>query len=168
MKKRFLNTIIAGTLALSFTLTSCIGSFPLFNKLRTWNEGIGAKGVNELVFLAFLIIPVYEVAGLADLLVLNSIEFWTGDNPVACGTKKIKTPDGTYLVKCDAKGYDIIQENGKTTRLDFCVEEQTWSVVNPETGNSRVLFAIDPDGTVSLPQPDGTPLVLPQSLMAAR
>lgn len=169
MKKTFTRSLIAATLALSFTLTSCIGSFPLFNKLRTWNEGIGAKGVNELVFLALLIVPVYEVAGLADLLVLNSIEFWTGDNPVARGTKKITTPDGTYLVKCDAKGYDIIMENGKTTRLDFCIDDKSWSVVNPATGESRLLFAYNPDGTLSIPQSlDATPLIVPQTLLAAR
>lgn len=50
--------------------------FSLTNKLLTWNRQVGSKFVNELVFFALWILPVYEVSGLADLLVLNSIEFW--------------------------------------------------------------------------------------------
>ena len=118
--------LIAGT---SMVFTSCIGSFGLTNKLMSWNRHIGPKFANELVFIAFWILPVYEVTALADLLVINSIEFWSGSNPVACGTKKIDTEHGTYLVKCDGKGYDIIDDTtGQTVRLDFLEEEQTWAV----------------------------------------
>lgn len=94
----------------------------------SWNETVGNKFVNELVFVAFWILPVYEVSSLADLLVINSIEFWSGNNPVACGTKKIDTDHGTYLVKCDGKGYDITDPQGQVVRLDFLEEEQTWCV----------------------------------------
>ena len=62
----------------AFLFSSCIGSFGLHTKLRQWNEGISNKFVNELVFLAFNIIPVYGVCYLADALVINSIEFWSG------------------------------------------------------------------------------------------
>lgn len=155
MKRNLIRTAVVCAVLCSFSLTSCIGSFPLFNKLRTWNENVGAKGVNELVFLAFWVLPVYEVAALADLVVLNSIEFWGGDNPVAKGTKKIETENGTYLVKCDGKGYDIIDYNGRNVRLDFCVEENTWSVIVPETGEEYFLFGwVDADH-VKMPLPSG-------------
>ena len=65
--------LLAGT---SLVFTSCIGSFGLTNKVLSWNRNIGSKFVNELVFLAFWILPVYEVTALADVLVINSIEFW--------------------------------------------------------------------------------------------
>ena len=70
--------------------SSCIGSFSLTNKLLAWNKTVGNKFVNELVFFAFWVLPVYEVSALADVLVLNSIEFWSGGNPVAKGTKVIE------------------------------------------------------------------------------
>jgi len=62
----------------------CIGSFPLFHKLLDWNMQIHeSKWVNWIVFALFWIVPVYEiVAGLVDLFVLNSIEFWTGTSPL--------------------------------------------------------------------------------------
>ncbi len=89
MKKKYLTLAVATLLAGSM-LTSCIGSFSLTNKLLSWNHQVSNKFVNELVFFAFWIIPVYEVTALADVLVLNSIEFWSGSNPIACGkTMKI-------------------------------------------------------------------------------
>jgi hypothetical protein len=83
MKKKSYTLLLSATLASSLLFSSCIGSFGLSNRLLEWNKNIDSKFVNELVFIAFWIIPVYEVAALADVLVLNSIEFWSGSNPVA-------------------------------------------------------------------------------------
>ena len=113
----------------SLLFSSCIGSFALTKSVMNWNHGVGSKFVNELVFVAFWILPVYEVTALADLLVLNSIEFWSGTNPMEASTKVIDTEKGRYLVVCDGKGYTITHEpTGKSTRLDFNVKNQTWSV----------------------------------------
>ncbi len=86
-------------------LQSCIGSFALTNKILSWNNQVGSKFVNELVFFAFWILPVYEVTSVADLLVLNSIEFWSGNNPVEAYTKTVETEHGRYLIACDETGY---------------------------------------------------------------
>ncbi len=51
MKKKYLGMAIALTLAGSMMFSSCIGSFRLSNKLMSWNQTIGSKFVNELVFL---------------------------------------------------------------------------------------------------------------------
>ena len=132
MKKNVLTVALICTICGALTLPSCIGSFTLTNKLLSWNQQIGNKFVNELVFFAFWILPVYEVSGLADIIVLNSIEFWSGSNPVAKGTKVINGNDGKYLVKCDGKGYTIKSENdGSIVRLDFDTEEQSWSYSIP-------------------------------------
>ena len=83
MKKRILNGALVAVLCASMlTSTGCIGSFSLTNRLLGWNKTVGNKFLNELVFFAFWVLPVYEVTGLADLLVLNSIEFWSGRNPM--------------------------------------------------------------------------------------
>ena len=85
----------------AFLFSSCIGSFALHGKLLSWNQGVSNKFVNELVFLAFNIIPVYGVCYLADALVINSIEFWSGNNPLASigDVKKVKGENGNYLVE---------------------------------------------------------------------
>lgn len=155
MKKNFLTVALICTLCGALTLPSCIGSFGLTNKLLTWNRHIDNKFVNELVFFAFWILPVYEVSGLADLLVLNSIEFWSGSNPVAKGKKVINGNDGRYLVECDGKGYTITSENdGSVARLDFNENERSWSYT--ANGESHTLFTFVDDTHVRMPAADGS------------
>ena len=156
MKKNVLTVAVICTLCGALTLPSCIGSFTLTNKLLSWNNQIGEKFVNELVFFAFWILPVYEVSALADILVLNSIEFWSGSNPVAKGTKVIDGNDGKYLVKCDGKGYTIKSVNdGSVVRLDFNDDDKSWSYSIPG-GEKHTLFTFVDDTHISLPAPDGT------------
>ena len=156
MKKNVLTVAVICTLCGALTLPSCIGSFTLTNKLLSWNNQIGEKFVNELVFFAFWILPVYEVSALADILVLNSIEFWSGSNPVAKGTKVIDGNDGKYLVKCDGKGYTIKSVNdGSVVRLDFNDDDKSWSYSIPG-GEKHTIFTFVDDTHISLPAPDGT------------
>ena len=99
MKKTILTAALAALLLSS--LTSCMGKFALTRNLYAWNDQVSNKFVNEIIFVAFWILPVYEVCGIADLLVLNTIEFWRGDNPITASTKAIDTAHGRYLVVCD-------------------------------------------------------------------
>ena len=154
MKKTYFTVGLVCLLSASLLGTSCIGSFQLTNKLLSWNRQIGNKFVNELVFFAFWVLPVYEVSALADVLVLNSIEFWSGTNPVASGTKVIEGNDGRYLVNCDGKGYTITSEtDGSVVRLDFDSDEQSWSV-NIDGERHTFLTFVD-DTHVSMPGTDG-------------
>ncbi|MDO4319295.1 MAG: DUF3332 domain-containing protein [Bacteroidales bacterium] len=155
MRKTYLTVALVCTLAGSMMMSSCIGSFTLTNKLLNWNSHIGSKFVNELVFFAFWILPVYEVSALADVLVLNSIEFWSGENPVAKGTKVIEGNDGRYLVKCDGKGYTIKSEtDGSIVRLDFHADDKSWSVKLPD-GEDQTIFTFVDDTHISVPTPSG-------------
>ncbi len=155
MKKRYIS-VAAVMLALgSLGFQSCIGSFALTNKVIGWNKQVGNKFVNELVFFAFWILPVYEVTALADLIVINSVEFWSGNNPLTASTKVIESEQGRYLVKCDGKGYDIIHEStGIKTRLAFDVPTQTWSM-ETEKGSYPFMTMVDP-GHVKMITPDGS------------
>ena len=126
MKKVFLSIALASTLFLS----SCIGSFGLTNMYYDWNNSISNKFVNELVFFATAcLVPVYGVCIFVDGVVLNSIEFWTGSNPVAAKTDVINTENGQYIVKSDENGYTITK--GEET-VQFINENGTWFVVNGE------------------------------------
>lgn len=129
MRKTFLTVATACLLLASTGMTSCLGSFQLFNKLLAWNSTIDNKFVNELVFIVLNIVPAYEVAYIADLLVLNSIEFWSGESALAQAPKVIEGSDSKYLVETDTKGYTITNLTDNTkVRLDFDTESRTWSV----------------------------------------
>ena len=156
MKKKSFIAATAVSLCAALMMSSCIGSFGLTNKILKWNKQVGSKFVNELVFFSFWILPVYEVCALADILVINSIEFWSGSNPVAKGKKVIEGEDGRYLVECDGSGYTITSENdGSVVRLNFDAEEQTWSVAT-EDGIEYPLMTFVDDTHVRMVAPDGT------------
>lgn len=129
MRKRFLYAGVVAVLISSMTLSSCIGSFKLTGNVMNWNNHIGSKFVNELVFFAFWVLPVYEVTALADILVINSIEFWSGRNPLTASVKAVDTDHGRYLITCDGKGYTVTHEqSGESYRLDFIESTQTWEL----------------------------------------
>lgn len=69
-------------LALGAGFTSCYGSFALTKKVYQFNGSLGNKWIKSL-FVFVLGAPVYGVSGLADAVIFNLVEFWTGSNPVA-------------------------------------------------------------------------------------
>lgn len=145
-------SMIAGA---SLTLTSCLGSFSLTNRVIAWNQQVSNKFVNELVFFAFWILPVYEVTALADLLVINSIEFWSGNNPMSASTKAIDTDHGRYLIDCDGKGYDItFLPTGEKTRLEFIEESNSWAV-KTATGDMLPFMTFMDDSHIKVLTPEG-------------
>ena len=85
--------LAAVALGLTVSLTSCIGPNKLWNSVLSWNSTVTeSKFANELIFLGLHFVPVYQIAFAADGLILNSIEFWGGENPV---TKPAEfTPQG--------------------------------------------------------------------------
>lgn len=157
MKKISLKMAAAALICSSFMLSSCIGSFALHNRLLTWNQGIGNKYINELVFLAFNIVPVYPVCYLADALVINSIEFWSGSNPMASigDVKKVQGENGNYLVTTLENGYSIVKEGDENIQmaLIYDAESSTWNVV--ADGVSTQLLKMNNDGTAELALQNG-------------
>ena len=155
MKKTYLTTAIVLALASSTLFSSCIGKFALTNKVLAWNKQIGNKFVNALVFVGFHILPVYELSFLADVLVINSIEFWSGDNPVTASTKVIDGKDAKYLVKCDKSGYTITNLTDKSVaRLDFDKSDNSWSI-NANGKSTKFMQFVD-DSHVKMITPDGS------------
>jgi hypothetical protein len=66
----------------------CTGSFMLTKKVYNFHRQQEGKWVDELVFLGVVIIPVYGLATLGDAIIFNSIEFWSGENPIKASSKE--------------------------------------------------------------------------------
>lgn len=170
--KKNKTVLVCAMLSGSVLFSSCIGSFGLWNSLKDWNQGVSNKFVNELIFLAFHIVPVYEVAYLADILVLNSIEFWSGSSPVASigEVKTVQGENGEYLVKTNEDGYTISKKGEeKSVDLVYNKEKNTWNAV--ADGQSFELVKINEDGTATMNLQNGTSMtVVPdaQGVAAAR
>lgn len=74
--------LLAGLLALGLT-SSCLGPDNLYHSVKNWNADLsGDDWVNELVFLGFIVVPVYPIALIGDVLVFNTIGYWSGDETI--------------------------------------------------------------------------------------
>jgi hypothetical protein len=81
--------VAAGVLACFMTATTaCYGPFNLTKNVYHWNSGIKGSGevsdkwMKEFVFFGMIVVPVYMLSALLDGFIFNSIQFWSGDNPV--------------------------------------------------------------------------------------
>ena len=75
--------------ALGVLVSGCYGPFNLTRRLYHWNGQVGDKWENEFVFLILAFLPVYGLVTFGDAVVFNSMEFWTGKNPVEPPTAKL-------------------------------------------------------------------------------
>ena len=157
MRKNHLIIATVVALSASMMMQSCIGSFALYNKVKTWNEHVGDKFVNELVFVAMWVLPVYELCFAADLFILNSIEFWSGSNPALAqaDAKVVDGKDAQYLVARNEGGYTITNMTTKqVTRFNFNAQDNSWSVEN--NGQEVKLFNYVDDTHVNVLTRDGS------------
>ena len=149
--KSFLLIMIA-----SVVMSSCIGSFGLFNKVLDWNkDATGNKFLNELIFI--VISPAYVLCGTADLLVLNTIEFWSGSNPLAENvgkTESIMGSDGKlYAVTTLKDGYEIKDADGNVMNFTYNEKDNTWAV--EKDGTTTVLLKMKGNDTAQIYLPGG-------------
>ena len=136
MKILFLAALLG---SVSVTQTSCMGSFGLTNKVYDWNKNIGGKWVNELVFLVLLIVPVYEISFFIDGIILNSIEFWTGSNPVSMKAgdveeQLVKGEDGNQYKITATKNQFAVEaltgdQKGAVEAMRFSPETNSWTLI---------------------------------------
>ncbi|PSU81956.1 hypothetical protein CTM93_14340 [Photobacterium phosphoreum] len=93
MKKFALKAVVIAVLAT--TLTGCIGQMGV-SKVVTKANLSAVDNRYGRAGLYVLLSPVYGIAATADLFIFNSIEFWTGKNPItgkspAVADMKLKT-----------------------------------------------------------------------------
>ena len=128
----------------SFSSISCYGNFSLVKKLYNWNGTIENKFAKSAATWIMFIIPVYGVAGFIDFVILNVIEFWSGENPVtmSAGDKEVQyvEKDGkTYQITATKNRFDIV-EQGKDNPVSLIYQESdmSWYV---ESGQERIKVA---------------------------
>ena len=158
--KKSKTSLVVALLSGSILFSSCIGSFKLWNGVKEWNQGLSNKFVNELVFIALNIVPVYGIAYFADVVVLNTIEFWTGSNPVASNeVKEVKGENGNYLVQSNENGYTITNKaDNQSMDLVYNKDTKTWSAV---TDNESVeLIQMNDNGTATINMQNGTSMTV--------
>ncbi|RYE82709.1 MAG: DUF3332 family protein [Myxococcales bacterium] len=155
-RRRMLGAI--GALA-ALSATGCFGGFNLTRKLYGFNASVSNKFARWLVFLLLVIIPIYGLFIFIDVLLLNTIEFWTGSNPVS-GKRDIG--DGHMLA------FTILPERPDVVRVEHSRHGKVKRVIHArrhEDGITLLGPTLEPlarvrqtaDG-VAIERPDGAVL----------
>ena len=146
MKKLFLALALTGVM---ISQTGCFGEFGLTRKVYEFNQGVGGKFVNQIVFWAMCVIPVYEVAGMLDVIIFNTIEFWTGSNPVAMapGETEVQyaTVDGHQFRMTAQQNYFSVEEltaNGYEMRNEFRFNKDA-NELSISNGSETQVYAVN-------------------------
>ena len=106
-------------LVLGTALVQCVGRMALTLRVHAYVMGIQNKWLSWFAFLVCVILPVYGIAILADTIVLNSMEFWTGENPLARGAN----PPQKEFVREEQSGDERVVfrygDYGRTLEIEF-------------------------------------------------
>jgi Domain of unknown function (DUF3332) len=133
---------IAGLL-LASSLTGCMGHNALTAKALKFNlSATEGRWGREGLFFGMFIIPVYPIFKLLDLLLFNSIEFWSGSNPLNGRSPLVDIPKSD-LHKLGLDNVEIAQverldehranlyvefENGDRVTFDVLRDRDTYTI----------------------------------------
>lgn len=144
--------------------TACYGPFNLTRNVYQWNSNIkGSSEVNEkwmkeFVFFGMIIIPVYMFSALLDAFIFNSIQFWSGSNPVKAddtggdgATRVVRLGGLTVTMAESDRGTAVTYErNGIVERRATIETNATGYRLIDETGALLAEAEKGQDGSVTL------------------
>ena len=151
-------------LCIGVLVSGCYGPFNLTRRLHHWNGQVGGKWANEIVFLVLIWLPVYSLASLGDGLIFNSIEFWTGDNPIdppmagapRTTTKTLAQGDQKVILErtdsVDGRHMNVTMLKGDAVTQQFSLEASIDGPTLMKDASGTVLGTAQtlPDGTLVL------------------
>lgn len=127
-----------GLVAISVLMASsgCYGSFEVTKKVYKWNGQVTKdKWSQSILFFGLAVFQVYTFTLFVDGVVLNTVEFWTGDNPLAMNegdsdSQIVVSGDNTYQITATKNKFEITQtqgaQEGKSVSLVYHEDESTW------------------------------------------
>jgi hypothetical protein len=173
MKRKLISgLLLASILFTGFVQTSCMGKFILLKQLYKWNENAtGNKFLDNILFWILNFVPVYAFVAIVDAAILNLIEFWTGENPMAMNEgdrreKKIKNGDDEFLAIATRNRMEV--SFGKADPRNFAIvflpETKSWIL---ETDEKTICMAKELDNNqIALNQVDGSRIVTDRNFSA--
>ena len=144
--------------------TACYGPFNLTKSVYNWNNGIKGSGevnekwMKELVFFGMIVVPVYMFSALLDAFIFNSIQFWSGNNPIKASdldddgqTKVAQVGDLTMRWTSTSEGATVTYErHGIVERRATIVSSATGYRLFDERGMTLAEAEYAADGTLTL------------------
>ncbi len=148
---------IAVVLIVAFFTTGCTGSFNLTRKVYNFHRSQSDKWSDELLFLVVALLPVYSLATLADAIIFNSIEFWTGKNPVDMSandpsSRIVQNGSDKYKMSFNTKNGQVSLTNMAQAGNHGIIFERTDNTITAKNESGKVLYSSvqNQDGGVSI------------------
>ena len=144
--------------------TACFGPFNLTRTVYHWNNGIKGSGevnekwMKEFVFFGMIIVPVYMFSALLDAFIFNSIQFWSGSNPIKAAdlddagpTKVAQVGELTMRWTSTSEGATVTYERrGIIERRARIVSNATGYQLLDEKNNTLAGVEYAADGTLTV------------------
>ena len=160
-RKGMVCLVLAGFIGIS---TACYGPFNMTKNVYHWNSGIKGSGevndkwMKEFVFFGMIVVPVYMFSALLDAFIFNSIQFWSGDNPIKASdladdgqTKVARVDDLTMRWTPTNEGATVSYERrGMIERRAMIVSNATGYRLVDESGMTLAEAEYAADGTLTV------------------
>jgi Domain of unknown function (DUF3332) len=169
--RRFHRKLVAAGVLVCFMMatTACYGPFNLTKNVYHWNSGIKGSGevsdkwMKEFVFFGMIVVPVYMFSALLDGFIFNSIQFWSGDNPVKAadlnpnGTIKTVVLGETTIrwMQADEGAQVTYERHGVVERRAMIIGNSSGYRLIDESGIVLAVAEYEADGAVTVLDRDG-------------
>ena len=137
---------VAIVMLLAFVTAGCTGSFSLTKKVYNWHRSATDKWYDEFGFLVCAILPIYGISTFADAIIFNSIEFWTGNNPVTQARNetqkkfvRVDNAEATLSYNKSANQLSIASQKQGLQSANITLEKNGDTVLTKDK-NGNVLF----------------------------
>lgn len=133
---------VSGLLALTM-FSGCMGHNALTGKVMKWNlETAESRWGREGIFVGLWITLVYPVCSILDLLIFNSIEFWSGENNLNGKSPVVDMPKDE-VQKLGFKGVE-------SARVERVADNKANLYINFENGDSATFDVVRNEGSYSI------------------
>jgi hypothetical protein len=108
--RRFMIPVALVVATCIFLCTGCMGNMGITQKVKKGNLSVTEnRWGREVTFLGFQVLWVYRISALLDLIVFNSIEFWSGENSITKQPALVNIPKETLEKIFGEKEIDMTQ-----------------------------------------------------------
>ena len=155
MIKKMMRTI--AVILTLMILSGCMGHSALTTKVLRWNlETAESRWGREGVFLGLWITLVYPICAVLDLLIFNSIEFWTGENSINGKSPVVDMPKAEVrklgMNGVDRARVERLSETKANLYIDFTNgDSATFDVIRDDSNYSVSYLGVEfYSGTLAL------------------
>ncbi|MCG6365477.1 DUF3332 domain-containing protein [Vibrio fluvialis] len=136
MKRKSLVIAMAIGLGVS-SLTGCMGQMATTGLVTKFNlEVVDNRYGREGLFL--LLSPVYGIASIVDLFIVNAVEFWTGTNPISGKSPAVVDRPADTMLKVNDKLDSSMTETPLGNNSE--IKDTNWKKIDDNTIEMDVTY----------------------------